>query len=107
MKTIYLKKFGNILLSRPSGLEAFNAIRPDINPLETIEIDFEGVLTVAPSWLDEFLIQLANYTNGNVELLPTENPSVLFILPVLSMARKDNVSLIAKRAIKRMDSLKK
>ena len=30
MQTIQLKKFGRVLVSRPAGLEAFNAIRPTI-----------------------------------------------------------------------------
>jgi hypothetical protein len=73
MQTIQLKKFGSVLVSRPAGLEAFNAIRPQLNPDEAIQIDFDEVLTVTPSWLDEFLTQLTNYNEGKVDLLPTNN----------------------------------
>ncbi|HEY4493159.1 MAG TPA: hypothetical protein VJB98_00890 [Candidatus Paceibacterota bacterium] len=102
MQTINLKKFGNVLISRPAGLEAFNAIRPGLNPDESIEIDFADVLTVTPSWLDEFLTQLTNFNGGKVDLLPTKNASVLATLPVLGEARKDFVAEVVKRALKRM-----
>ncbi len=102
MKTIYLKKFGTVLLSRPAGQEAFNAIRPDLDCTTPVQIDFDGVLTVAPSWFDEFLIHLARHMDGKVELLPTDNASVLAILPVLGTARNDVVADVIKRALPRM-----
>lgn len=103
MKTIHLKKFGNVLVSRPAGREAFNGIRPTLERNAPVEIDFEGVLSVTPSWLDEFLTQLAEYAGGQVELLPTKNASVLAALPVLGEAREDAVADIVKRALKRME----
>jgi len=102
MKTIQLKKFGNVLVSRPAGLEAFNAIRPQLDPQESIEIDFSEVLTVTPSWLDEFLTQLTEYNSGKVDLLPTKNASVLATLPTLAIARKDFVAATVLRALERM-----
>ncbi len=102
MQTIQLKKFGNVLISRPAGLEAFNAIRPQLNPDVSINIDFDNVLTVTPSWLDEFLTQLTNFNSGKVELLPTKNASVLATLPVLAEARKDYVADVVLRALERM-----
>ncbi len=103
MHKIELKKFGNVLISRPAGLEAFNAIRPGLDPATPIEIDFDGVLTVTPSWLDEFLTQLTTFNNGKVELLPTTNASVLATLPVLGEARQDLVAEVVKRALKKME----
>lgn len=102
MQTIQLKKFGAVLVSRPAGLEAFNAIRPQLNPEMPVEVDFDQVLTVTPSWLDEFLTQLTNYNGGNVELLPTKNASVLAALPIMAIARKDFVAATVLRALKRM-----
>src|SRR3989338_6092479 len=102
MTTIELNKFGRVLVSRPAGLESFNAIRPTLSQDDTVEIDFDGVLTVTPSWLDEFLTNLADYVGGNVELLPAKNASVLAALPVLAEARKDKVADIVKRALARM-----
>lgn len=102
MQTIQLKKFGTVLISRPAGLEAFNAVRPQLNPDVPIQIDFDQVLTVTPSWLDEFLTQLTNYNGGKVDLLPTKNASVLASLPTLATARKDFVSATVSRALQRM-----
>src|SRR3989344_5605999 len=101
MQIIQLKKFGNVLDSRPAGQEAFNAIRPQLNPAVLVQIDFDQVLTVTPSWLDEFLTRLSNYNQGQVELLPTKNASVLAVLPVLAIARKDFVADIVNRALER------
>jgi hypothetical protein len=106
MQTIQLKKFGAVLVSRPAGLEAFNAIRPQLNQDTPIQIDFDEVLTVTPSWLDEFLTHLTDYNKGRVELLPTKNASVLASLPVLSEARNDFVSATVLRAMERMQNPK-
>jgi len=103
MHTIELKKFGKVLVSRPAGLEAFNAIRPSLDPDMPVEIDFDDVLTVAPSWFDEFLTQLAEYVDGKVELLPTTNVTVLAILPVIGAEREDAVAAIVRRALERME----
>jgi len=102
MQTIQLIKFGNGLVSRPAGLGTFNVIRPPLNPDFLIQIDFDNVLTVTPSWLDEFLIHLTDFNQGNVELLPTSNASVLAVLPVLAMARKDLVSNVVTKALSHM-----
>lgn len=102
MQIIQLKKFGTVLISRPAGLEAFNAIRPQLNPDATVQIDFDQVLTVTPSWLDEFLTQLTDYNGGKVELIPTKNASVLATLPVLAAARKDFVATIVLKTLERM-----
>lgn len=105
MKTIYLKKFGNVLVGRPNGQEAFNGIRPQLDPNLTVQIDFSDVLTVNPSWLDEFLTHLADFNHGKVELLPTDNASVRIALPVIARERKDYVADIINRAIKDMGLL--
>ena len=103
MQTIQLRRFGRVLVSRPAGLEAFNAIRASIDPDKLIQIDFDDVLTVTPSWFDEFLTQLARYVDGKVELLPTTNVSVLAILPVIGAERKDAVADIVRRALEQME----
>ncbi|MBI4276426.1 hypothetical protein HY629_01150 [Candidatus Uhrbacteria bacterium] len=101
MQTIYLKKFGKVLVSRPAGMEAFNAIRPTLVAHEPIQIDFADVLTVTPSWFDEFLTNLAEFAMGTVTLLPTHNASVLAALPVLATAREDKVAEIIQRFLRR------
>lgn len=102
MQTIQVKKFGSVLVSRPAGLEAFNAIRPSLDPTELVQLDFDDVLTITPSWLDEFLTQLSIFVGGRVELLPTRNASVLAALPVIGMERKDAVADIVRRALKQL-----
>lgn len=77
-------------------------MRPQLRSDEPIHIDFDGVLTVTPSWLDEFLTHLTDYASGKVELLPTKNASVLATLPVLAEARKDFVAATVLRALERM-----
>lgn len=55
---IELKKFGNILMSRPEGREAYLIIKESFLKNikdEKIEFDFTGVDIAAPSWLDEVL----------------------------------------------------
>ena len=106
MQTIYLKKFGKVLVSRPAGLEAFNAIRPTLKAQEPVQVDFEGVLTVTPSWFDEFLINLAEYASGGVVLLPTSNASVLAALPVLAGDRHDKAAEIIQRFLKEKNAQK-
>ncbi|MBM3256984.1 MAG: hypothetical protein FJY98_01495 [Candidatus Liptonbacteria bacterium] len=97
MQTIYLKKFGNVLVSRPAGLEAFKAIRQTLDPREPIQINFEDTFTITPGWFDEFLTNLTEYAEGDVVLLPTKNASVLASLPVLITGRHDKFAEVVKR----------
>lgn len=84
---IELKKFGEILVSRPSGREAFLAISAyilkDIDYNEKIIIDFEGVKVLAPSWADEVITKIAEKYK-NLELLNTDNSSVKATLKILA-----------------------
>lgn len=83
---IELKKFGTTLISRQAGHEAFAAFSPSlrsVNLTETIEVDFEGILTFSPSWGDEFLSSLINEFGDRVILLPSDNPSVKATLEIL------------------------
>lgn len=101
MQTIHLEKFGTVLVSRPAGREAFNAIRSTLHADEPVQIDFDGVLTVTPSWFDEFLTALADFATETVVLLPTHNASVLAILPVLATARQDKVAEIIQQFLEK------
>ena len=83
---IFLKKFGNILISRQSGREALAAFQPQLAGLaekENLELDFEGVITFAPSWGDEFLTPLVKKYGTRLILRNTENPSVKATLELL------------------------
>lgn len=82
---IALKKFGEFLISRPAGREAYLAAKAYSLPKsqEPIQIDFEGVKGVTPSWADEFITPLKKEFS-KVEFLHTENPSVKATLDILN-----------------------
>lgn len=82
---IELAKFGTVLTSRPAGKEAFAAIRPtlDLNA-KKVEIDFMGVLSLSPSWADEFFSALEEVYGDKVIYLSSDNPSVNATLKILN-----------------------
>jgi hypothetical protein len=86
---IQLKKFGTTLISRQAGRESYLALQPmlkDIGRKEKIEIDFDGVLTFAPSWGDEFLTPLFGAYGDRLVLKHSRNLSVLATLDILEKA---------------------
>src|SRR3990167_939691 len=101
---IELKKFGAILMYRPAGREAFNAIRPELKQGEAVRVDFRGVLAVTPSWVDEFLLLLIGYVGDNVEILPTDNTSVLATFRVFAEAKQEPVAGLARRYLESQKS---
>lgn len=85
--TIQLKKFGETLVSRPAGKEAWLAFQPilkQVSPDEKIIVDFEGVVVLTPSWADEFLTPLKKEFKEQVELQHITNPSVTATLAILN-----------------------
>lgn len=89
---IELKKFGTLLVSRPTGREAYAAFLPTLNEVgvkERIEIDFSGVTTFSPSWGDEFLTPIFEEYGDRVVLLhANSNPSVKLTLELLQKIKK-------------------
>ena len=88
---LQLEKFGKTLISRELGSEAFKALQPTLRELpedEELEIDFSGVLTLSPSWADEFLSPLLNQLGDKLILLPSDNLSVPATLKILQEANK-------------------
>lgn len=83
---IELKKFGEMLISRPAGREAFLAMSAylikDLEEDELVEIDFEGVKVLTPSWADEVITKLAGRFK-NIKLLNTNNAVVQQTLKTL------------------------
>lgn len=77
---LQINKFGEILMSRPAGKEAFlmakayilNEAKPD----ETISLDFSDVKVLAPSWADEFVTNLKSTYPNKIEFINTDNESV-------------------------------
>lgn len=83
---IKLQKFGTTLISRQAGREALSAFRPTLRgipPGEKIEIDFGGVITLSPSWADEFLTTLMDEFGDRLIMLYMDNPSVKATLDIL------------------------
>ena len=83
---ILVSKFGGSLISRPSGKEAYLVLQQDLVTLtrqEEIEIDFEGVTVLTPSWADEFVTPLVKQFGSRVVLKNTGNPSVKATLVTL------------------------
>ena len=75
-----INNFGDILLSRPAGRDAFLMARAyvfkEIKNNDDIILDFDKIKVLTPSWADEFISGIkAEYTN-TVQYLNTENPSV-------------------------------
>jgi len=88
---LQLVKFGKTLISRELGSEAFKAFQPTLREFpknEELEIDFSDVLTLSPSWADEFLSPLLNQLNDKLILLPSDNLSVHATLKILQEANK-------------------
>lgn len=83
---IELKKFGEMLISRPAGREAYLAMSAyllkDLDKNELIELDFSGVKVFAPSRADEVITNIFKDFK-NVKLLNAENPTVQATLKIL------------------------
>ena len=83
---IELKKYGDVLISRPAGREAFFAMSAynfkNIPENEEIEIDFSGIKVLTPSWADEVVTKIAARFK-NVKLTNTENSTVQATLKTL------------------------
>ena len=88
---LQLEKFGKTLISRELGSEALKALQSILRELskdEELEIDFSGVLTLSPSWADEFLSPLLNQLDDKLILLPSDNLSVHATLRILQEVNK-------------------
>lgn len=86
-----LEKFGTTLITRELGSEAFKALQStlqELSPNEELEIDFSGVLTLSPSWADEFLTPLFTKLGEQLLLLPSDNLSVQATLKILQEANE-------------------
>lgn len=83
---IKINKFGNILTSRQLGKEALLAYQPTLDELgteESIFIDFEGILSLSPSWADEFLTPLQKKYKDKFFVKESDNASVIETLRLL------------------------
>ncbi len=88
---LQLEKFGKTLISRELGSEAFKALQSTLRELskdEKLEIDFSGILTLSPSWADEFLSSLMNQFGNRLIILPSDNLSVQATLKILQEVKQ-------------------
>lgn len=88
---LQLEKFGKTLISRELGSEAFRAFQPTLREFsssEELEIDFTGVLTLSPSWADEFLSPLLDQLGDRLILLQSDNLSVHATIKILQEANR-------------------
>ena len=89
---IPVKKFGDILVSRPAGREHALIMRSSFCPTtkeEPVDLDFAGVRVVAPSWLDEILTSLREEYGDRVRCLPSTNASLVQSLKTLAESSAD------------------
>ena len=77
---IKISNFGDILMSRPAGREAFLLakayILKETKKNDEITLDFDEVKVLAPSWADEFISGLKSEYSDALQYINTENPSV-------------------------------
>jgi hypothetical protein len=77
---IQIKKFGDMLISRPEGRDAGLVIKNQfIQNLkdEVVVLDFEGVRVLTPSWLDEIVqVIIEKVGKQNIAFENTQNSSV-------------------------------
>jgi hypothetical protein len=83
---IEVKKFGEILTSRTEGREAYLVSLAYLKPVrneENVELDFEGVKVLTPSWADEFISGLRAEYGKRLVCLPSSNPTVIASLQII------------------------
>lgn len=75
-----IAKFGEILMSRPAGKDAFLMAKAYIlNSLkesDEITLDFNDVKVLTPSWADEFITGLKQSYSNKISYVNTSNESV-------------------------------
>ena len=87
MVTLKLVKFGEMLISRPAGREAYLSAKAYLlkNLGKDVGIDFEGVKVLTPSWIDEFITLFKkDYPDIKIKFTNIDNPSVTASLIFMS-----------------------
>ena len=79
--------FGDILMSRPAGREAFLLAKAyvlkEIKQTDDIILDFNEVKVLAPSWAEEFITGIKSEFSNTIQYINTENPSVKASLKIV------------------------
>ena len=78
--TVDMSTFGEMLMSRPAGREAFLGASAylfrDLKDNDIVSLDFAKVKVLAPSWADEFITGLKSNFHVKIEYKNTDNESV-------------------------------
>ena len=84
---VTVSNFGDILMSRPAGREAFLMAKAyvfkEIKENDDIILDFDVIKVLAPSWADEFISGIKKEYSNRVQYVNTENPSVKATLKII------------------------
>jgi len=83
---VKVSKFGNLLVSRPEGKEAFLAAKAYTLKAGEVEfiLDFSDVDVLTPSWADEFISAIKReFANSAIKYENTSNPSVEETLKII------------------------
>ncbi len=77
---VQIKKFGDILMSRPAGKDVYllaeSHLFSSLNSEEEIRLDFADVKVLTPSWADEFINGIKSAHKNLLSFINTSNPSV-------------------------------
>jgi hypothetical protein len=77
---VKIRNFGDMLLSRPAGREAFLMAKAyvfnKVPPNDDIILDFNEIKVLTPSWADEFIAGIKSAYTNQLQFINTENPSV-------------------------------
>ena len=78
--TVDISKFGDVLVSRPAGKEAFLMAKAyifnNLNSSDSLQLDFSNVKVLTPSWADEFITGIKNTYKNTLQFINTQNESV-------------------------------
>ena len=85
---LQMSSFGEVLISRPAGREAFLGASAYIfNTFEReneLILDFDNVKVLAPSWADEFIFAVRENITSNISYIHTDNPLQLHCRQLLT-----------------------
>ncbi len=77
---VQIKKFGDVLMSRPAVKDAFllaeSHLFSSLTSDEEISLDFADVKVLTPSWADEFISGIKSAHKNLLSFINTSNPSV-------------------------------
>lgn len=86
---IKLAKFGQLLISRPAGREAFLSAKAYVfkEKLDVIELDFDNIKVLTPSWIGEFVNLIKEeYPSTKLVFRKSDNKTVLASLGILKFS---------------------